>query len=275
MQFSVLMSVYENDNSDHLKVALNSIFENQTLKPNQIVLVLDGKIPKNLGNVIEEFQMSNPKVLTLVPLKENVGLGEALRIGSSYCKFPYICRMDADDISDSKRFEKQINFMHAHPDIDVLGSNIKEFKNDIDDQNMMIREVPKSSNEILKFAKKRNPMNHVTVCIRKSALEKCGGYETCLLLEDYYLWLKMIANGCKLMNTSESLVYVRVGNGFISKRSSKTRILGWKKLQSYMVNHKMINHFEALMNMAYICGFVLTPNKLKEFLYNNFLRKSI
>ncbi|WP_080843897.1 glycosyltransferase [Cytobacillus gottheilii] len=273
MNFSVLMSVYKNDNPEFFKIALNSIFDEQTLKPNQIVLVLDGPVTKEISNIIDDFAMRNPETLTLVPLKENVGLGEALRIGTTYCKYQYICRMDSDDVSDGKRFEKQISFMECHPKIDVLGSNIMEFANSIDEKEMMIREVPQSMGDISRFSKKRNPMNHVTVCMKKSALEKCGGYETCLLLEDYYLWLKMIANGCKLENMAEPLVYVRVGNGFISKRGSKTRIVGWKKLQEYMLEHNMITRFEAIMNMIYICAFVLTPNVIKGSLYKRFLRK--
>ena len=124
-----------------------------------------------------------------------------------------------------------------------------------------------------KMGKKRNPMNHVTVCIKKTALIKCGGYQTLLLLEDYYLWLRMIATGGRLANINESLVYVRVGNGFDSKRGSKERIIGWKVLQDFMVEHHMITKMEARMNMLYIRGFVKTPAWLKKLLYQKLLRK--
>ncbi|KML33449.1 hypothetical protein VL12_09810 [Rossellomorea marisflavi] len=267
------MSVYKNDNSVFFEMALQSIYDKQTLKPNQVVLVLDGPVPNEINVIIENFTNRNPGILTLVPLKKNVGLGEALRVGTTHCEYPIICRMDSDDISDGERFEKQISYMRSHPDIDVLGSNILEFKNDVNEDFLMIREVPQSMNQITLFSKRRNPMNHVTVCMRKSAIEKSGGYETCLLLEDYYLWLKMIANGCKLENINEPLVFVRVGNGFISKRSSKTRIKGWKKLQVYMLDNHMVNRFEAMLNMLYICAFVFTPNVIKGPLYKKFLRK--
>ncbi len=116
-------------------------------------------------------------------------------------------------------------------------------------------------------------MNHVTVCMKKSALMKCGGYQTLLLLEDYYLWLHMIAAGCKLANINESLVYVRVGNGFDSKRGSKERITGWRVLQDFMLEHGMITKSEAWMNMMYIWGFVKTPAWLKKLIYQKLLRK--
>ena len=111
--------------------------------------------------------------------------------------------------------------------------------------------------------------------MRKESLIESGGYESCLLLEDYYLWLKMLASGKKMVNVNEPLVYVRLGDNFISKRSSTTRIVGWGTLQKFMIHKKMINHFEALKNMIYILGFVFTPNMIKKFLYRNYLRKSL
>ena len=116
-------------------------------------------------------------------------------------------------------------------------------------------------------------MNHVTVCMKKSALIKSGGYQSLLLLEDYYLWLHMIVAGCKFANINESLVYVRVGNGFDSKRGSKERITGWKVLQNFMVEHGIITKTEARMNMFCIWGFVKTPTWLKRILYQKILRK--
>ena len=83
----------------------------------------------------------------------------------------------------------------------------------------------------------------------------------------------MIVAGCKLANINETMVYVRVGNGFDSKRGSKERITGWSKLQDIMLEHGLINRREALMNKLYIRAFVKTPAWLKKALYSNFLRK--
>ena len=116
-------------------------------------------------------------------------------------------------------------------------------------------------------------MNHVTACIKRSSLMKAGGYQTLLLLEDYLLWINMIVAGCKLANINESLVYVRVGNGFDGKRGSKERIIGWSKLQEIMLRHHMINPLEAIMNKIYIRAFVNTPVGLNKWLYNKILRK--
>lgn len=273
MKYSVLMSVYKNDSPEYLKLALESIYEKQTRKPDEIVVVFDGPLTDDLCSVLNAFQKGKEDVVKYYPQEVNRGLGEALRIGSEKCTGDYLLRMDSDDISDSTRFEKQIAYVETHPEIDVLGTDIAEFQNTPDCENMRVRACLANHDEIVKMGKKRNPMNHVTVCIKKSALEKSGGYRTLLLLEDYYLWLNMIAAGCKFANINESLVYVRVGNGFDSKRGSKKRIEGWKVLQDFMVEHEMITKAEAKMNMLFIWGFVNTPAGLKKILYEKILRK--
>lgn len=273
MKYSVLMSVYGNDNSEHLKSALRSIYDEQTTKPDEIVVVFDGKLTDELYAVLDEFRRGKEDVVYYYPQDSNKGLGEALRLGSECCTGDYIFRMDADDISHPQRFEKQIAYIEANPDIDVVGTNIAEFYNSLCEERLRERVCPTSHEMIMKMAKKRNPMNHVTVCIRKTALMKCGGYESLLLLEDYYLWLKMISSSCKFGNINETLVYVRIGNGFHSKRGSKIRIEGWKILQKYMINNNLISKFDALMNMVYIRAFIYCPTRLKKTIYDKVLRR--
>ena len=272
-KYSVLMSVYKNDSPEYLKLALESIYDKQTRKPDEVVVVFDGLLNEDLYCVLDEFKAGKEDIVKYYPQDVNRGLGEALRIGSELCSGDYILRMDSDDISDSRRFEKQIAFVEAHPEIDVVGTDISEFNQSPDEINMRVRVCPANHNDIVQMGKKRNPMNHVSVCIKKSALIHAGGYQTLMLLEDYYLWLHMISSGCKLANINESLVYVRVGNGFNSKRSSKERITGWKVLQDFMVEHGMITKKEAFMNMVYIRGFVNTPAWMKNIVYQKLLRK--
>ncbi len=273
MKYSVLMSVYKNDDPDYLKLALESIYEKQTVRPDEIVVVFDGPITEKLKSVLDEFTQGKESIVFYYPQELNRGLGEALRIGSEKCNGDYIFRMDSDDISDAQRFEKQIAYLEAHPEIDVLGTDIAEFQRSETETNMRVRACPAKHDDIVKMGTKRNPMNHVTVCMKASALKKCGGYKTLLLLEDYYLWLNMIAAGCRLANINESLVYVRVGNGFDSKRGSKERIKGWEVLQNFMLEHGMITRMQAVMNMLYIRAFVYTPAGVKKLLYEKVLRK--
>ena len=273
--YSVLMSVYKNDSPQYLKTALESIYDQQTRKPDEIVVVFDGPLNEELYDTLNQFRSGKEDLVKYYPQETNRGLGEALRIGTEYCRGEYIFRMDSDDVSDPHRFEKQIAYLNAHPEIDVLGTDIAEFNESLDEPNKRIRICPPDHEAIVRMGRKRNPMNHVSVCMKKSALRKCGGYKTLLLLEDYYLWLHMIAAGCRLANLNEPLVYVRVGNGFDTKRGSKERIAGWKVLQSFMLEHNMISKREAFLNMLYIRGFVLTPAWLKKWLYQKVLRKQV
>ena len=272
-KYSVLMSVYKNDDPDFLKIALDSIYDKQTRRPDDEVVVFGGPLKEPLYTVLNEFQKGREDVIKYYPQEVNRGLGEALRIGSELCTGDYILRMDSDDISDKDRFAKQMAYVEAHPEIDAVGTDIAEFNEDPFNEETRLRVCPAKHEDIVKMAKKRNPMNHVTACIKKSALMKAGGYQTLLLLEDYLLWLNMIIDGCKLANINETMVYVRVGNGFDSKRGSKERIIGWSKLQDIMLEHGMINKRQALMNKLYIRAFVKTPAWLKKALYSNFLRK--
>lgn len=272
MKFSVLMSVYKNDDASFLKLALESIYEKQSLKPDEIVIVFDGPLTGALYETVGDFIADKSEIVRLIKLEKNGGLGNALKFGSEQCKYDYILRMDSDDISVAYRFEKQIAYVEAHPEIDCVGTYIAEF-NRTPNEDMRMRVVPEEHTGIVEMGKKRNPMNHVSVCIKKTALMKCGGYETLLLLEDYYLWLKMIVAGYKLANIPEALVNVRVGNEFNRKRGSKTRITGWKILQDFMIEHGLINKRRAMMNMIYIRVFVYMPRWLKRFAYEKILRK--
>ena len=273
MKYSVLMSVYKNDDPAFLSYALKSIYEDQTRKPDEIVIVFDGPLTSALYGVLDDFAADKSDIVKYYPQSVNKGLGEALRIGSEKCTGDYIFRMDSDDISDPLRFEKQIAYIESNPDIDALGTDISEFYESPDETNLRVRACPVNHDNIVRMSKKRNPMNHVTACIKKEALLKCGGYETLLLLEDYYLWLKMIVAGCTLGNINESLVYVRIGNEFHSKRGSKIRIKGWKLLQQYMLDNGRINRWEAFMNMVYIRVFTYCPSWLRKGVYNKILRK--
>ena len=136
--YSVLMSVYKNDDPDFLSIALKSIYDDQTVKPDEIVVVFDGPLTDELYAVLNEFQVGKEDVVKYFPQDENHGLGEALRIGSEKCTCDYILRMDSDDISEPYRFERQIAYVETHPEIDVLGTDIAEFNESIDEE-MRIR----------------------------------------------------------------------------------------------------------------------------------------
>ncbi|NOU51762.1 glycosyltransferase [Pseudoalteromonas sp. JBTF-M23] len=217
--FSVLMSVYKNDEIFFFRDAVESVVK-QTILPEEFVLVCDGPLNQNYFSEIEAIgsKLSSMNVkFVLVKLECNVGLGLALREGIKHCSQKYIIRMDSDDISRPTRIEKTLKFIKENPDVDVFGSSIEEFYS-VPGDLKRYREVPISKDEIIRYGKNRNPMNHVTVCMRKESILAVGNYESVLFHEDYYLWVKLIMANLNMANVHDVFVDVRVGNDLIGRR---------------------------------------------------------
>lgn len=274
MKFSVLMSVYEKDNPEYFKTALESVTINQTVGPAQVVIVQDGPLPDVFDSVIENVSKQIPEVEFTVAKKEkNAGLAAALNSGIGVCRYEWIARMDSDDISLPDRFEKQLDFIAKNSSIDILGGAIAEFRNSPGDIQSE-RHVGLTESEIRQMAKRRTPMNHMTVMYRKDAVIHAGGYaENFGKLEDYKLWVDMLSDGMHFANLDDILVYVRIGNGFIERRSSKSEIKDWDMLQAYLLKAGLIGKTGAFKNRLYIRVFIYMPAWLKKIAYKTVLRK--
>lgn len=270
-RFSVLMSVYNGENHKFFREALNSILIKQTLKPNELVLVVDGPINKELECVINEFEKKYKDILKVYRLAENGGLGKALNYGLSKCKYNLIARADSDDINAPERFEIQINKFINDNSIEVLGSFIDEFNDDYNNP-INVKKMPLESNEIKKMAKMRNPINHMSVMFKKEIIEKAGAYKHLPYMEDYYLWVRVLVNGGKLRNVDKYLVHARVGNGMLKRRSKRESISSWKYLNNYMKEKSFINIIEYFRNIINIYTFVYMPVSIKKIVYKLILR---
>lgn len=214
-RFSVLIAVYYKEDPNHFRTALNSIWDSQILKPTEIVLVKDGPLTPELNLVIEQFQYRTP--LKIHSLEKNFGLGIALSEGIKICSNELIARMDSDDISAPDRFTNQLQFMLNNPEIDLSGTDIAEFNCDADEL-CSYRRLPTQLDDLKRFAKRRNPMNHMTVIFKKSAILRAGNYKPFPGYEDYLLWIKMLQQGSKIANIPKVLVYARIGNNMYSRR---------------------------------------------------------
>lgn len=270
-KFSVLMSVYHKEKPENLDISLKSIIVDQSCVPDEVVLVQDGPLTDELNKVVDKYKKKYGKILKVVPLKECGGLGNALRVGLSKCKYDLVARMDSDDVSVPNRFKVQIDYMTKHPEIAACGGFIGEFEND-PNEPLRLKKIPITYEEIRKYAKLRNPMNHVTVCFRKKEILEVGGYMHLQYLEDHYLWARMLAAKKIMENIPQILVRVRIGNGFTSRRGSKLYIKGWKKLQKYMHKNKLINFYQRCRNVLAMYAMVYMPPSFRNILYNNVLR---
>lgn len=274
MKFSVLMSVYGKDNLEYFQTALESVTSNQTVSPAQVVIVQDGPLPDVFDAVIENVSKQTPEVeFTVIKKENNAGLAAALNSGIGVCRYEWIARMDSDDISLPDRFEKQLVFIAKNRSIDVLGGTIAEFRNSPGDIQSE-RHVGLTESEIKQMAKRRTPMNHVTVMYRKDAVIRAGGYaENFGKLEDYKLWVDMLSTGAHFANVDDILVYVRIGNGLIERRSSKREVKDWDMLQECLLKTGLIGKTDAFKNRLYIRAFIYMPAWLKKIAYKTVLRK--
>lgn len=246
MNFSVLISVYDKENPKYLKAALESIWNQQTLRPSEIVLVKDGVLTPELNEVIDEFNSIAP--LKICKLDQNHGLGYALAIGLDFCSNDMVARMDSDDISCPNRFEKQISLMSRYPELDILGTNIAEFQNQ-GDTVCSHRRLPSQFSEIKSFAKKRNPLNHMSVLFRKSAVIGAGNYQPFFGYEDYYLWIRMLRNGSIIGNIPEDLVLARVGNNMFARRHGIRFFRQELRLQKELLKMDFLTFWEYSRNI--------------------------
>lgn len=269
MKFSVLMSLYAKEKAEYLQQCLLSLTQ-QTLLADEIVLVFDGEIGDDLQQIVHDFEDKLP--FKIVKLEKNVGLGQALNLGLAQCCHDWVFRMDTDDICLPNRFEKQMDFIQNNPEISVVGGQIIEFKEKIDD-SQTIKQVPILHEQIVKYAKSRNPINHMTVAFRKSVVVAVGNYRHAPLYEDYDLWVRLLIDGQKFANLPDVLVYARAGNAMYERRG------GWDYAKNEWVMQKsfyqlgFLTRLQMLKNLIIRLPVRLLPNTVRACIYQVLLRK--
>lgn len=268
-KFSVATSVYKNDNPSFFVRAMRSLLE-QSIVPDEIVLVVDGPVTGELEKNIRELEKE--EVFHIIWLSTNEGLGNALKVAIDNCRNELIARMDSDDISLPNRFEQQLKLFEKDTAIDVVGGDITEF---IDFENNIVakRKVPINDIDIKEYMKTRCAMNHVAVMYKKISVQEAGGYLDWFNNEDYYLWIRMMEHGFKFANTGTVLVNVRVGADMYQRRGGIRYFKSEKGLQIYMLKNGLISRNMFFLNI--IKRFIvqcLLPNKLRGLVFRKFAR---
>ncbi len=272
MKFSVLMSVYSKEKPEFFLEAVESVI-NQTINPAEIIIVKDGELTESLEEVCSILLHKYPSYIRFVSLEKNVGLGLALQRGVLECRYDLIARMDTDDISKSDRFEKQLKAFAANPSLAICGGFIEEFSN-TPQQIDSIRSVPLNKEAIYAFAKKRNPFNHMTVMFNKKAVLDVGNYQPLLLLEDYYLWFRLIMHKQDMINLPDVLVMARTGKDMFMRRGGWEYFVREKKLYDIFFKEKYINIWQYMIVIFIRFMSRVIPNKIRFYLYYFFIRKS-
>lgn len=270
-QFSVLISVYQREKPEFIDAALRSVFE-QTVAPMQVVLVEDGPLNEGLYGVISAYKQKYESIFDVVSLEKNTGLGNALNEGLKQCRNELVARMDSDDICKESRFEQQLRAFDEQPDLAIVGGWIEEFVSDpniVDAQ----RKLPQTNAELKEFIKSKNPLNHMTVMFRKSAVEAVGGYQHFYLMEDYWLWIRMMKNGAKFYNIQQTLVLVRGGVEMAARRGGLKYAMTEVKLQKELSKMGFIGVGTFVKNVAIRFAVRIMPNKLRSLVYKKIIRR--
>lgn len=271
--FSVLMSLYYKEKAEYFELCMKSIL-NQTVMPEEIVIVKDGPLTDELEQVLSFYINRDPSLYTIVPLEKNKGLGPALAEGIKHCRNSLVARMDTDDISVRRRFEIQVKAFEQDPQLDICGSNIIEFEG-IPKNIVAKRQVPLDDTAIKKYQKKRDAFNHMTVMYKKEAVLKAGNYQSVPLMEDTILWVNMILSGVKCRNIEKPLVLVRVGKEMFDRRG------GWEYFKKYKAGRRKVletgyisqkDYYDTLLVQAAVA---LMPNKWRSLIFKRLLHRAL
>lgn len=263
------MSLYYKERPDYLRQSLDSVF-NQTLPPDEVVMVEDGPLTDELYHVLDEYETKYPQ-FKRIPLAVNGGPGKALNEGLKHCSNELVARMDTDDICFPERFEKQIQFMTINPKTDISSGWIAEFQDDISNIKS-IKKVPQSHEEVARYIKSRNPLNHPCVIFRKKAVERANGYQHFPLFEDWYLWARMIKNGASFANLQIPLLYFRTSPEMFKRRGGFKYAKDSARFQWKLYNLGLISTFGAIKASLIRGAVYIMPNNMRALIYSKFLR---
>lgn len=275
--YSVLMSVYGKENSVWFKKAAESML-NQTAPPDEFVLICDGPLTEELETAVEELDRSYPGMFQILRLKENVGLGEALRQGILLCRNELVARMDSDDIACPDRCRQQLELFQKIPELAFSSGTIAEFFDERELESsetaaLRLRTLPQSHEEIVSYAKKRNPMNHMAVMLKKSAVLQAGNYQSAEGLEDYDLWSRMLQLGFRAGNLKKTLVWARIGNGMEQRRGGVKYAGRMARFQTLLLKRGFLSLPQYIINCCIRIPVSLLPGRIRAAVYGVCLRR--
>ena len=277
MTISVLMSVYKSEKGEYLDRSLQSVWDDQTRKPEQIVLIEDGAIPEELELIIDSFQSrvnaSGVAKMVVVKLPVNGGLTKALNAGIKHVTGDLIARMDSDDISAPQRFELQEKFLRENPEIYILGGSMQEF--DDEHECLNVRHYPLTHEDACKYIVKACPLAHPAVMMRRRIFDEGLHYdERYRMSQDIKLWYDAILAGYRMANLQEIVLFFRQQGDVFRRRS---RVKAWNEFKIYMNG---IYRMHGLFTLAYrypIARYVFRnlPPSLVKRIYESGMRKKV
>jgi glycosyltransferase involved in cell wall biosynthesis len=261
--FALLVSVYDGDRPDYVRRALRSAVADQTVRPDQVIIVRDGPVHAELASCLDEIMTNCVSPVTFLPLEQNSGLGPALDRGLAASWYDVVARMDADDIAMPRRFEVQLPLI---AEADIVGAGLLEFIENTD-QIVGQRVPPIDPGQIARYARMHDPFNHPTVVYRRQAVLAAGGYGDHPLMEDYALFARMIQGEARTVNVAEPLVFYRVGETAFRRRGGTALLRSELRLQREFLRSGFTSPAEYVRNVLIRGSYRLIPWWLRRAVY--------
>ena len=264
---AVAMSVYKSDTVKNLKLSIDSIL-NQTYKYIDLFVEVDGSVSDELSNLLEFYNLKSN--VNIHYNQENKGLASRLNqiIETVLEKdsYAYIARMDADDISECDRIEKQVKFLIDNQSVSVVGSDVIEIDNLGNEK--FYKKMNSTHEELKNNIIKKCPFNHPSVLFRIDVFSKHGyRYKSHLMnTQDYYLWVDLLSGGLKFANINEPLLKFRVDDFFHHRRGLK-KALNDVKSRFYAFKKLDVVTLGNLFHTFLLFILRVSPASVKSFAY--------
>ena len=221
MKLAVILPAYNAE--AHLAECLDSLL-NQTFQDFCILAINDASID-NTSKILESYAKMDPR-LRVYHFTQNQGEPSAGKLAKdilNYMNVEYVARMDADDICAPHRFEKQIQYLDNHPEIDILGSNAVIFHHERTEKSPEISDLPLLDKDIkAHFSLARGHMINPSVMWRHSIIKELGlNYAQTSTAPDFHMWIQCALNGKTFANLPEPLLFYRVHSEQESQKRAK------------------------------------------------------
>ncbi|MGP9539016.1 glycosyltransferase [Brachybacterium sp. AOP43-C2-M15] len=266
------MPLWGRDLPDRVELALTSATVDQQRQPDLLILTVDGELPAALEDVVDRVAAGEWGPSRVLRHDAHRGVAAALQDGLEMSPYELVARADADDLCRPERFALQIPRMQS-AGLDLLGSAMREFSDRLPPGKGPLRTRPLTHEEIVAYLPHHSPFHHPTMVLRRSVALAVGGYRDLPLLEDYWLWERMMLGGARMGNLPEVLVDYRVDDELFARRGGRRLFASDLRFQKRMVRDGVTTPGLFVRNVALRGAYRFAPGWLRRVGYRRFIEK--